>query len=265
MNSMELPLVLFTVLSQLAIGLVLMSVVRGAATTAGSTSAGEAKNEWLIAGGLLFVSLIASLFHLGHPTGAPMAISNLGVSWLSREALVFGALLALILVTAFTGLSSALARITAVVGVLGLLVQGMTYAPPSYPAINNALPFVFFTVYAVVLGAGFGSYFAPADKQPLMARTLTGGLVVGLVVFLVAPCVWLSGGTVMEMTAHGWLSSPLYWVHVLAGLAVPLMAVWRTGRVDPWVPAVLLAGALAGRIVFYQETIHTAANMGGMY
>ncbi|WP_029893222.1 dimethyl sulfoxide reductase anchor subunit family protein [Desulfohalovibrio reitneri] len=262
MTPSDLPLVFFTVLSQLAIGMVLVSVFRG--RTAEGPEAGG-RIEWLTAGGLLLAALVASLFHLGHPLGAPNAIKHLGSAWLSREALFFGLLLALIVLTALTGLKSTLARITALVGVIALFVQGMTYSPPSFPALNNGLPFVFFAISAVVLGAGFGSYFAPKSKQGMLTRVLTYGLVLGLVVFLVVPCVWLSGGEIMEMTAMGWLTSPLYWVHIIVGLAIPLAAVLFAGRIQPWVPILLLVGAFCGRLVFYLETVHTAVNMGGMY
>jgi DMSO reductase anchor subunit len=262
MSEMELPLVIFTVLSQLAIGMVLMSVVRGK-TAEGPESGG--RTEWLIAGAVLLAALIASAFHLGHPLGAPNAIKHLGSAWLSREALFFGLLLALIVLTALTGLKSGLAKVTAGIGVIALFVQGMTYSPPSFSALNNGLPFVFFAIYALTLGAGFGSYFTSSEKQPFMARVLGIGLILGLVVFLVVPCVWLSGGTIMEATAIGWLTSPLYWIYIVAGLAVPLASVSLSGRIQAWVPLLILAGSVCGRIVFYQETMHTAANMGGIY
>ncbi|MGE9627634.1 dimethyl sulfoxide reductase anchor subunit family protein, partial [Escherichia coli] len=39
---------------------------------------------------------------------------------------------------------------------------------------------------------------------------LRQGNVVCMAVMIAAPIIWLSGGTIMQMTAHVWLTSPLY-------------------------------------------------------
>lgn len=266
MSAMELPLVVFTLLSQLAIGLVLVGAVRQfAGDGPAGTGAPGLRREWLLAAGLLAAGLVASLFHLGHPGGAPRAITHLATAWLSREVLVLGLLLAAILAAALTGLGRGLVGLCAALGLGALLVQGMTYAPPSFPALHNGLPFVFFAVTAVTLGAGAAAWLAPDSRQGLIAGILTVGLAVGLVVFLVVPCVWLSGGTVMRETAQAYLASPLYWTHVVLGLALPLALVLKAGRIPALAPVLMLVGAVCGRIVFYLDTVHTAANLGGLY
>ena len=73
MQSLELPLVLFTVLSQAAVGMVLMNAVRGFA----GYDEGRARNEWALVLGLMGVRLAASLFHLGHPLEAYRALAHL--------------------------------------------------------------------------------------------------------------------------------------------------------------------------------------------
>lgn len=83
MQNIELPLVLFTVLSQAAVGMALLLAVRscgcaGGACATTSTIAGTAdtggdapgnRTEWLTATIVMGVALLASLFHLGHPEG----------------------------------------------------------------------------------------------------------------------------------------------------------------------------------------------------
>lgn len=91
MQSMELPLVLFTVLSQAAVGMVLMSAVRGFA----SHNGGDSRNEWMLVAGLMGLGIAASLFHLGHPLEAYRALAHLEKAWLSREVLAAGVFLAL--------------------------------------------------------------------------------------------------------------------------------------------------------------------------
>jgi DMSO reductase anchor subunit len=264
MNSMELSLVFFTVLSQAAIGLVILSSVRQLVLTG---PAGNVRREWLAAVVLLLVGMVASLFHLGHPQAAPMAIKHLSTAWLSREVLGVGLALGLMaagFITAREAVKPGLALAAGAVGLLALFFMGMTYAPPGYPALNNALPFVFFLLTAAVLGTAFSSYFAPAEKQPLLARILGVSLLLALVIYLVAPCVWLSGGTVMQQTATAYLTSPLYWVRIVIGLAIPLYAVWRSGTIPVWVPPLILAGELIGRMAFFSLSVHASMNIGGL-
>jgi len=262
---MELPLVVFTVLAQASVGIVVMSLVQGRATQGPD---GTARRQWGLAAVLLAVGLVASLAHLGHPLGAPMAVKHLSTAWLSREVLATGALLGLIAVGALTmreALNPGLAWLAALVGLGALLAMGMTYSPPALPAVNNVLPFVFFTLTAAILGAAFGSMVVSHERERLLARVLASALLVALVVYLVIPCVWLSGGTVTELTGKAWIASPIYWARIVFGLALPLAVVWRRGTVPTWLPVVLLLGELAGRLVFFGETMHTAANMGGLY
>ena len=264
MNNMELSLVFFTVLSQAAIGLMILSSIRQLALDG---PAGNVRLEWLAAAILLLAGMIASLFHLGHPLGAPMAIKHLGTAWLSREALGVGLVLGLMAAGFFTAreaVKPGLAVAAVAMGLLAVFFMGMTYAPPGYPALNNALPFVFFLLTAAVLGTAFSSYFAPTEKKPLLGRVLGVSLLLALVIYLVAPCVWLSGGAVMQQTATAYLTSPLYWARIVIGLAIPLYAVWRSGTIPVWVPPVILVGELIGRMAFFSLSVHASTNIGGL-
>lgn len=263
MQSIELPLVLFTVLSQAAIGTAFMGAVRVVAGPDG----GDAQRQWRMVAGLIVVGLIASLFHLGHPTGAPNALKHLATAWLSREVLsagLFAGLAVLAAIIADKGGNPVLAFAGALVGLVVILSTGMTYAPPSFPAVNNALPTTFFLTSAVILGAGFASWFTGEARQPLLARIFTAGLIVGLVLNLVAPCVWLSGGEVMRMTGQAWFASGFYWAHILVMVAA-LAVIWKTRTIPVWLPVLVLLGEFVGRAGFFADTIHTAVNMGALY
>lgn len=263
MQSFEFPLVLFTVLSQAAIGLTMM---RAVCTVSGKASI-DAKKEWLMIAGLMAIGLLGSLFHLGHPLSAPTALNHLGKAWLSREVLFAGLFMGIAAIAVLaSGVSSkaALAWIGTILGLGVIASAGMTYAPPALPALNNALPTAFFLTSAVILGAGFGSWFATPEHQPLMARIFTTALVVGLVLNLVAPCVWISGGEVMRMTGEAWFVSGLYWAH-LGILMISLAVIWKMKSIPMWLPILVLLGELIGRAGFFADTIHTAANIGGLY
>jgi DMSO reductase anchor subunit len=263
MQSMELPLVLFTVLSQAAIGLVLMNAVRLHA----GPGEGNARKEWTLIAAFMGAGIAASLFHLGHPLESYRALAHLEKAWLSREVLAAGIFFALAAFAAATGRekgSPVLVWASVLAGLLALLASGMTYAPPALPAVNNALPTVFFLISAVVLGAGFASWFAAAGNQPLLARIFVTALVVGLVVRLTVPCAWLSGSEIMRQTGLAWLGAPLYWAHI-ALMAACLGVLWKNRTIPAWLPILALAGELAGRAVFFSETIHTAVNIGAPY
>ena len=266
MNSYEMPLVIFTVLSQSAIGLVAVSTLRQ--VTGPDSTPKSIRIEWLAAGLVLLTGLVASVFHLGHPAGMVRALNNLGTAWLSREALTTGLFLALLgagIVLMRDQGNRLLALITAAAGLLVIVAMGMTYSPPSFPAINNALPFVFFCLTALLLGSSAGRMFAPEAAHPMMTRILTVTLIVALVIYLLVPCIWLSGGEVMKQTGAHWLASPLYWGRIGLGLVLPLAVISLMKKTPAWLWVILLAGELMGRALFFAATVHTAANMGGMY
>lgn len=267
MNLMELPLVLFTILSQVAIGLVLLSAARQWATV--DAPGPKARVEWGAIGAILALGVIASLFHLGQPLGAVRSLTNLKTAWLSREILGI-ILLGLLVAAVFVGLlrnwaSGWLIKLAALIGLLTLIATGLTYAPPSLPAVNGGLSIVFFTLTALVLGAAGASYFAPAHKQPLLTAVLAGSLLVALVVYLLVPWLWLYGGTVQRLTGQAYLASPLYWTRLIIGLVIPLLVLWKMKGIPAWLPVLLLTGELLGRIMFFSLTVSTAANIGGLY
>ncbi|MFW5731482.1 MAG: dimethyl sulfoxide reductase anchor subunit family protein [Desulfonatronovibrionaceae bacterium] len=264
MNSLELPLVIFTIFSQAAIGLVLISSIRQYAAQGPS---GNIRAEWITAAVILAAGLGASLFHLGHPLGAVNAVKHIGTAWLSREAAGISAVLIVIVLGAVTvrdKVSPGLAAAGILLGLLAIFFTGMTYAPPGFPAVNNGLPFVMFLLTAVIMGAALASYFSPREKMQLITMILGAGLLVSLVIHLVIPCVWLSGDTVTQATGYAYLSSPLYWGRIIIGLAVPLGALWSFKSIPGWIPLLILAGELMGRTAFFALTIHASTNIGGI-
>lgn len=265
MSNLEIPLVLFSVFSQTAIGLVIISTGRQWATDA----PGEGdRRQWGIVLAFLITGMIASFFHLGHPLQAYTTLKHLSKAWLSWELLGIAVFLGLALVGFFTekGKKGGIIPVlTALVGLLTLLFMGMTYSPPGYPALNNALPLVFFLITALLLGTSCSTWITPPEKKAWLVKILGVSLIVGLVVYLIVPCIWLSGGTVMKQTAWAWISSPLYWGRIVVGLVLPLIVLWRSRDIPLWLPVIILLGELIGRAGFFNDTIHAATNIGGLY
>ena len=84
MSNVEMPLVLFSVLSQTAIGLVFINSCRQWATDGPSE---DNRRQWGIVLAFLVTGMVASFFHLGHPLQAYTALKHLGKAWLSWELL----------------------------------------------------------------------------------------------------------------------------------------------------------------------------------
>ena len=83
----ERPLVLFTVLAQMAVGAFITPGVF--VLQLGAT---EAKIPVLFTGLIMLSALLLSLLHLGSPQRAYRAIANWRTSWLSREILIAGSI-----------------------------------------------------------------------------------------------------------------------------------------------------------------------------
>jgi len=268
MTFSDFPLVLFTIFTQMAIGLVLVSAVQQWAVD-GGPSVSKMRSEWTVVLLLLAVGVLASFFHLGHPLGAVRMLANLGTAWLSREILIVAVFGVLVVVTLYglvkNRVNKWLVAGTAVIGLLALIANAFTYAPPSMPAIDNLLPLVFFGLTALILGTAVASYFVPADKQKWLTILLAASLGMALIVYLVVPSIWMSGGEVMRLTAKGYLASPLYWTHIIVGLLLPLGVLAWQRRIPVWLPVFLLIGEFAGRIIFFTLVVPSAANLGGIY
>ena len=128
------PLVVLTLLTQVALGVSLTATDQGQRLVAA-----------VLAGG----ALTGSMAHLGRPAHAWKALRNLRRSWLSREVLLLGA---------YGGLAvgavvlPALAPLAAVAGVAGVFASGRLYVVPGRPAWHTPLTIVTFFLTALATG-----------------------------------------------------------------------------------------------------------------
>lgn len=147
MEKYELPLVIFTVLSQMSVGITLILTLR--------TLQGKLESKrlyWLVSGLVLAVASVAAILHLAHPDRAYDALINLQHAWLSRE--ILGATLygAAVGVTFLAKGHKAPAVLASVLGIALVAVQGMTYAAPAMVAIANGLTMLLFFITVWVMG-----------------------------------------------------------------------------------------------------------------
>lgn len=147
------PLVLMTVLTQLAAGAFLAVA---AALAAGAAAAG-ARTATLVAVGALGVGLAGSTLHLGRPIHAYRAMKMWRRSWLSREVVLFGAFAKAAGLTAglvwFNWPGAAVAAVAAaVIGVAGVVASAFIYQVPSRPLWHSPRTFAQFVGSALLLG-----------------------------------------------------------------------------------------------------------------
>lgn len=255
MEKYELPLVFFTVLSQMSVGMALILTWR---TLRGEL---EAKRVyWLATGLVLALASVAAILHLAHPDRAYDALRNLQHAWLSREILgatLFGAAVG---VTFLAKGHKVPAIITSVFGLALVAVQGMTYAAPAMAAIANGFTMLLFFITVWVMGCAA----IPLLKLRPAVPALRQGIVVCIAVLIAAPLIWLSGGTIMQMTAHAWLASPLYLASLVC-LAIAFVVSRHGDSRARLLFALLFVGVFLSRLVFFGDTVSTIVNIGHLY
>lgn len=255
MEKYELPLVIFTVLSQMSVGLTLILTLR--------TLRGELEGKrvyWLVSGLILAAASVAAVLHLAHPDRAYNALINLKHAWLSREILgatLYGAAIGLTFLAKGHKLPAVLASL---LGIVLVAVQGMTYAAPAMVAVANGLTMLLFFITVWVMGCAV----VPLLKLAPSLTALRQAIGVCLAVLIAAPMVWLSGGTIMQMTAHAWLASPLY-LASLACLAIAFVLTRGGERRVAVLFGLLFVGMFLSRLVFFGDTVSTIVNIGHLY
>ena len=164
MNTREWALLIFTILGQLAVGmlLVLMVVRAYAVRKVGAENTDKLTERPLYAVfPIMGLALVAALFHLGKLLHVIGAVPNLGTSWMSCEvvaAVVFVVAAGLLAFLQWRKMGSAALRtalgwIAAVLGLVYIFCMGETYMLPTQPAWNTlATPITFF-VATLLLGA----------------------------------------------------------------------------------------------------------------
>jgi len=163
----ELPLVFFTLLTQMAAGMAVASLFSGPLSLL----------LLIVIGGLISAAGLIAFFHLGTPSNAWRAVFHLKKSWLSREILMFG----------LFGLSVLLCLFLPGMGKLPLAFCGIgliysmakVYRLRSIPAWETHQTLLTFTVSAVVLG-GLALEIIDASNF----RLLLVGVCVGVALWL---------------------------------------------------------------------------------
>lgn len=293
MGDWEWPLIIFTVLGQISIGIILMLWLLDRNRDHLDT---KLFNQGVyVAGGLLIVALLASLLHLGHPLAAYRAIAHLGSSWLSREILLFlltflawiylfwlsrhltvSPVLGSRATTITTAETAAGGHhtvnrslglgITSVLGLAGVVSSAMIYVLPRVPAWNNVAPVLFFLLTTGLLGAlctlVLGRKLLQTAQKKLLLQWSLGCTILSLLTYVIYASM-LNVSLEGVASINFLLSSPLFWIRALLGWFVPLLllvSILKNPQVDKTnlILTVTLFAGLAevlGRALFYLSAI----------
>ena len=166
MTSGELPLVVYTVLLQMAVGaFITIEAIRFFSrkkswSQDSDVAANGAVYAFLV---IAIVGLLASFLHLKVPMHAPFALANAGVSWMSREiwaTLFFVGLLAIYSVVLFRKVKSqavkrTFAAVTLLAGLVLVYCMSCAYMMPAFPAWDSVTTPIAFYATTFLLGAMF--------------------------------------------------------------------------------------------------------------
>lgn len=226
----EFPLVIFTVFSQLAVGAIVTLWVLDVFSKNISLTTGK-----IISGSIIIItalSLLGSLFHLGHPLNAYRAITHIQTSWLSREVLLFGVFL---FATVFYYLQwkadkeksrKTIGTITSIIGVAGVISSGMLYVMPSMPAWNNFSPIIFFLLTAALLGPIYvGTIVMITSKKEVANLPIIIGGTLGayLITYTVYLSVLLSSDATSNLTGLNIINSNTFWLRITLSFVLPFI------------------------------------------
>lgn len=227
MGSLEWPLVIFTVLSQISVGIVLVLFW----LDRDQLNAQLFKKGVIVSGIFLAVALLASLFHLGHPEAAYRAITHLGSSWLSNEIVVFMLVFASWLYLFWltyqpTGNRRTPLLVTSILGLLGTISSAMIYVLPRVPAWNNVAPLVFFLLTVGLMGPLVTAVLGLKELSQTQRKCLLHwsiGCVIASVLLFVLYASIIQVNIQGAATIQAYLESPLFWIRVVIGWLVPLL------------------------------------------
>jgi len=255
MEQYQLPLVIFTSLSQTAAGMAIFLAWRR-----WSAESRLQRKGWLIIGVILLISLFAASFHLSYPFHGYYALINIRHAWLSREIVAAGAFAVAIAAAFLTNGHKWATLAAALFGIVLMIVQGLTYAAPAMAAVANGLPMVYYFLTAWVMGAACIPLLDDTPSSPLLRQ----GIVLFILSLIIAPLIWSSGGAIMQMTARTWGASLFFWGSILCFILALLLSVRREKSVSA-TAVVALAAVVLSRLAFFGDTISTVVNIGHPY
>ncbi|MEH7245272.1 DmsC/YnfH family molybdoenzyme membrane anchor subunit [Neobacillus niacini] len=265
----DLPLVIFTILSQLILGgfVTLWWIDRKRADISQKTGL-LILISFLILGGL---SLVVSMLHLGQPFFAYRAILNIGVSWLSREVAFYGTFIGLILVYTWFWYKedrtkrSIIGCITSIIGVIAIFSSAKIYMIPAIPAWDGVSTLFAFFLTSLLLGPLFVAAILTIRGE--INVNISGLSVLTIAVTAVVMAGYfsslLAGLPEAVETARLTFNHIFFWIRLVTFVAAFTLlflsyknSKWRNVKIYSAAFAVLFISEFLGRVLFYETAIH---------
>lgn len=273
----ELPLVLFTLLAQMAVGIVLVGqcIIKCGPN---ETTRERVRLQSLAAVVLFGIAALISLGHTGTPLHGPFTILNIASSWLSREIAMVGVTGFFLLLLAFlrfrkpsSSKESLAASMVILVGITLSFVMSCVYNQRFMPGWQSLTVFPLFLSSMFLFGAAWHSVALSVQNVEIGTGSANAGMpilfwgIAGLVVMaaclplslpdpspalnartVLVPVKSLAGGHAVHAAASGLAVLLTAMAAVLAGRGKSFKAVYT-------VPAfvLLLFGEITGRLMFY--------------
>lgn len=255
MDAYEIPLVIFTVFSQWAVGITIAVALLEWAKPKYMNTVGKRSLSLSIYTALVVsvVGVLASVLHINNPLKGVTTLFGLGSSWLSREivAVIFFNLSLFVLAYLWWKKSDQdsvrkhVGTLTALLGVVLVISSAMVYfSMELHPTWNNWTTFANFLLTSLLLGALTVAFFVLKRKQDVAKAEKTGagqskepeaaetGVMKLLSIYLAVEIVLLLvtiGSTAMistgaiesQIAASISFTSIMFWVRILCSLLIP--------------------------------------------
>lgn len=300
-GSLEIPLVILTVFSQMAVGAMVFLFITRLSRKEQVLSA----DGVMLTKNVVYISLAAvvagtaiSLAHIGSVVRAYRALFYHLSSWMGMEALFLAIFSAAVLVYAVllskgSGPRVGLEVFASIAGLLGILSSSLIYAVlGSVPSWNNIFSVLFFFLSFLLLGGSLFGVIVISKLKPdgeavkYLAEsylksfiTIFPPLLVAALVITAAYLFYLgSKGPETAATLHAMVGSIPFWLRVAIGFLAPLYLIITlkkaVGRGETvkfasymyGVFILLLAGELLGRVLFFSTSVmHVMQGTGTPY
>lgn len=271
----DLPLVIFTICMQGAIGTILFSMIAKQVH-----KEKEFKVASLIAAILSVIGVLASLLHLGVPLQALRSITAVGSSWLSREILFSGGFMGLAVIYALLTYMKPQAKsvikivgwAASIVGIVDVFMMAKVYTSSSIVAWQGSSTYIEFYTTMIVLGVAILLITSVKDVETKLRSYFGLAVLIAIAVqaaFTVLHYIDLglmsgAGATSASILAENNILVIVQWLLLIVGAGVLLFSKSVEGKSNftkYYVTATALSiGLIVGRYLFY--AISVASRVG---